>query len=1037
MASFPLVLAGPIVRRVEPESASVWVSLSEPRSVRLSLFHGPKEIGELDDASTATAVSAAQTTRRLGDNLHIALVTVKPAIPLLPGQIYSYNLSFGPSTGAFAVQQDLRSLGLLANHEPTAQNEHAHLALGYAENFLPSFATCPVEITDLKVVHGSCRRINADLEDALAWVDDLIAPVRTDALRRPHQMMLSGDQIYADDVPLVLLAQLRDRGIELMGATEFVPMSWKEGGDGTQPPTMRVVDAEHLPAGMRHRLIDSEARMTSKDNHSHLISFGEYCAMYLFVWSNVLWDLEALEDFDDVAARFATATALPPNWGSLFIKREPDEQDQLTEADIRPVLELLQSTFDAAGLRSVLKNESRGSENFRKKEGFRSDLLHPAGLILERLLTDNMSAGDRTTAATLAKKDKRSDQETDQLDKLLFTAISGASKPEVEATMKSLIAPRVVLTSFNVLPAHFKQQVLGVCRDLANQLPFRAVFAHARQLAFADPPGTPSGSLDFSKTNIEQLWRFQQVIGQLCDDYGGLYKKQFSEDTRKKNVTRFYARLAQVRRALANVSTYMIFDDHEVTDDWNLNPIWIDRVYTAPLGRTIVRNGLAAFGMFQGWGNDPDRFSQGIHDEFLGLVSAIVPEGQTTAPPLDRPELIRLEALLGLSSTAPDDPAADPPTQMQWHFEVTGARHHVVALDNRTRRSFAARIGPPGNVGSKSLKVQVPDGPRPAGVEVLFIIAPLTPIGPSLIDDLIAPMSYRVFDMLGQTRIDGMPGTNPDAVEAWIFVPELMEELFARAEKWDRVIFLSGDVHHAASQQMSYWNRGAVEPARFAQFTSSGMRNVMPSYLRTLSSSFGFMQKLARAKIDVVRFGWDSDIPEVLDLPPGTNVAPSLRPELATAPVLLPQHGIPDGVQFARRPDWQWQMDPVIDERPDDERPLSSRIDPLEANEELVADAAGSFDDAYLRLATKHAQQIDRVNHARQIMFANNLGVVSFLEQDAADPDRAVLSAVHDLFATHPEADDPQQPEIHTRHVVALRKRDQLRPGLAFGEDTL
>jgi hypothetical protein len=36
----PLVLAGPIVRRVEPSMASVWVALSEPRSVELGIWLG-------------------------------------------------------------------------------------------------------------------------------------------------------------------------------------------------------------------------------------------------------------------------------------------------------------------------------------------------------------------------------------------------------------------------------------------------------------------------------------------------------------------------------------------------------------------------------------------------------------------------------------------------------------------------------------------------------------------------------------------------------------------------------------------------------------------------------------------------------------------------------------------------------------------------------------------------------------------------------------------------------------------------------------
>ena len=65
-----------------------------------------------------------------------------------------------------------------------------------------------------------------------------------------------------------------------------------------------------------------------------------------------------------------------------------------------------------------------------------------------------------------------------------------------------------------------------------------------------------------------------------------------------------------VRRALANTPTFMIFDDHEVTDDWNMNKQWADDVYSKPLGKNIVRNGLLAFALFQAWGNDPESFEK-------------------------------------------------------------------------------------------------------------------------------------------------------------------------------------------------------------------------------------------------------------------------------------------------------------------------------------------------------------------------------------------------------------------------------------------
>ena len=66
-----------------------------------------------------------------------------------------------------------------------------------------------------------------------------------------------------------------------------------------------------------------------------------------------------------------------------------------------------------------------------------------------------------------------------------------------------------------------------------------------------------------------------------------------------------------VRRVLANVSTYMIFDDHEVSDDWNLTQEWVEDVTTSELGPRIVRNALVAYALYQHWGNDPAAFADG------------------------------------------------------------------------------------------------------------------------------------------------------------------------------------------------------------------------------------------------------------------------------------------------------------------------------------------------------------------------------------------------------------------------------------------
>ena len=90
--------------------------------------------------------------------------------------------------------------------------------------------------------------------------------------------------------------------------------------------------------------------------------------------------------------------------------------------------------------------------------------------------------------------------------------------------------------------------------------------------------------------------------------------------------------LPMVRRALANVPTYMIVDDHDVTDDWNLTALWKDRVYSTDLGRTIIRNGLVSYAMFQAWGNDPAAFESGPNKELLDAIERLNPPAAPTFP---------------------------------------------------------------------------------------------------------------------------------------------------------------------------------------------------------------------------------------------------------------------------------------------------------------------------------------------------------------------------------------------------------------------
>ena len=102
MADLPLVLAGPILRRVEPRLVAVWVALSKPRAVVLTVFEGRQVAGPAPGSSPAgrRGRSGATNTLRIGDKLHVAVVVAElaaaPAAPLVSSVNYSYNVAFAP-----------------------------------------------------------------------------------------------------------------------------------------------------------------------------------------------------------------------------------------------------------------------------------------------------------------------------------------------------------------------------------------------------------------------------------------------------------------------------------------------------------------------------------------------------------------------------------------------------------------------------------------------------------------------------------------------------------------------------------------------------------------------------------------------------------------------------------------------------------------------------------------------------------------------------------------------------------------------------
>lgn len=893
----PLLLAGPILRRVEPTLVSVWVALSRPATLVLQVWEGRAQSGQ----SNAFLTGAAPTpTVRLGANLHLAEVTVAISADsgksLQADSLYSYDLQITHD----GTMDTLESLGMLAADDGGNGARPVRIPLGFEINLLPSFAPPPSDLANLSLLYGSCRRPGHPDPDALAMVDDLIFgdDRYQDPRSRPHQLFLGGDQIYADDVTPLHMLLVMDVAARLIGTTGTDPalldpiehirldtVAVKKDEttvvDPANPAAAYVpedpvdtamdpdlpVDRAHFPEERRLSLTRRDAQFTSEDGESHVLSVGEFSALYLSVWSNAVWGTEV------TGATFAADPVHPEN------KRPFAWPEELP----------------ATGLIVM------------------PDVVYP-DRIAGHLYVD--------------------------------------SKP------KQLTA----------------EELAAATEERQHSLRF----------------------------NFQILREFHRT-------------------------------LPKAQRALANVPTYMILDDHDVTDDYFLNPMWRDRVLTTQLGQAILRNAMITYALFQDWGNDPLKYGSGPRAQLLSLIPRLFPDGAPKGP--DQGVADEIARLFGhdLRNAPTADGRYDSVTPpILWHFTIDGPKHRVIAFDNRTRRSYGSRNGPPGNVSIDAQVAQIPLPPLPAERDVLVVIAPLQVIGPSTLDEIVAPLSYRVSDAVEAAKKDSdlsphsttglreMLGTNPDAIEAWAFDTITFEHLLERLEPYQRVVLLSGDVHYSSGTLMSYWRDGATRPARFAQFTSSGFKNVMPAKVTFADLSLGFAQQLIRAKLGNERIAWLQPVDGLVLLPTGKteiDLLPVMRSRLQSVPVLIPTWGWPDDndpnqpfdptktsrLNPALPPDWRWRVVPLLDTRPDDQRPAAIRLLPIDETtiDAQLADPSTVL-EAYQAVAARHQHALDRLRNARQILFRANVGRVRF------DPHAdGTLDAIHEVYTVFADPDQP------------------------------
>jgi hypothetical protein len=249
------LLAGPILRRTEPTQVCVWLATSVPADIR-------GEVVPMVDGEEGRPVGAGVAdTVRMGPRLFFHLVRMHPEEDRFPtDRLLAYDLLVRGEAGA---QRRLRDLGLL--NGPTG--------IAYGDLSLPTFFIRH-RTKALTVLHGSCRQLHGGGTDALAAADGFVARYALDPEHRPCSLFLTGDQIYADDVPGPLVRHLEQLGRELIGAWDDVP---------------GIPAREEIRLYGRTALAKDAAGFTSPKASNHLFRLGEFAAMYVTAWNELTW----------------------------------------------------------------------------------------------------------------------------------------------------------------------------------------------------------------------------------------------------------------------------------------------------------------------------------------------------------------------------------------------------------------------------------------------------------------------------------------------------------------------------------------------------------------------------------------------------------------------------------------------------------------------------------------------------------------------------------------------------------------------------
>jgi hypothetical protein len=466
-----------------------------------------------------------------------------------------------------------------------------------------------------------------------------------------------------------------------------------------------------------------------------------------------------------------------------------------------------------------------------------------------------------------------------------------------------------------------------------------------------------------------------------------------------------------VRRALANVPTYMLFDDHEITDDWYISSKWCDQVLSKPLGRRVLQNGLLAYAVFQAWGNTPEQFEESDPRGGALLEAAKKWAGGSASNDYVYDEVIRDRLLPILDTKSKPIRVKNDMNRMSrhkhaldWHYTVTGPKHEVLVLDTRTWRGYPGRIDPPALLSHEGFQTQIGNQPD-AGKEITIVVSPVPVFGPPFVEHAQKSSKTEKLRLKRDVELWGAQEVAFESLFATLTQRGKHVVEAATPKQKSRIIFLSGDVHFGFATRLQHW---ATKPFGFsgpeqlemelvaAQLTSSALRN--EEQMDVMKGKYAVTEALHvagyilgdRLPHPFMGVGWNN--PEGLRQKIGTIEARTIQAAHKVKwygkddPLLYNWGGDPLTIgghivwsdvflsDVARQPEWLYRIDYLLAEHEVREK---APFKPVSVAASPPKDRLKALQN-YLAMAKNHKDYARKWGDGKELVGLNNIGEITF-----------------------------------------------------------